>query len=551
MAAKTLTIVFTDIKGFTERTSKSSREEMVRILRKHEELLKPIVLNHGGKVIKTIGDAFLLTFESPTNAVLCGVRMQATLRAYNATAPEAAQIDIRVSMNTGEVELIGDDVYGETVNLASRVEGITDAGEVYFTEATYLVMNKAEVPTSQVGEFRFKGIPEAVRIYRVIQDENLALYNAIVASQAVFDAVEPDAADLPEGAFSTRLLYTVEQQQALAARRRFDPIISAVATVLLLVLVGGGYWAYQAYDYRSRRSDAAQLIADGQAQRALDLLVALRAEKPSDPELHPLLEQAMTGDIQRLWTAGRFDEALNRIAEHRDRYPDLPVLDRLARDTCYHNAEAMLADFRDGQAARERLKEALERMLTDYPKDVEIRLLTARFYALHDNVGRGFFLLQQAAAVDPQAVSKQAWGVKGARRYLDHVYEEDSASLALIGDLYYDRVKPLLLERVGDPERKDARRNAYILLKQCQDLTPRDEFRFFTAELFYRTIIERRFREQTFAYFENLMANGLPPDLTDHLPAELPPARVLNPQAPDRERALPIISRFFPQALSH
>ena len=58
MVAKTLTVVFTDIKGFTERTSKSSRGEMLRILKKHEELLKPIVLRHGGKVVKTIGEGF-------------------------------------------------------------------------------------------------------------------------------------------------------------------------------------------------------------------------------------------------------------------------------------------------------------------------------------------------------------------------------------------------------------------------------------------------------------------------------------------------------------
>ncbi|NIP73059.1 MAG: hypothetical protein GWO16_08530, partial [Gammaproteobacteria bacterium] len=72
------------------------------------------------------------------------------------------------------------------------------------------------VPTSQVGEFRFKGIPEAVRIYKVVQDENLELYRQVVESQAVPDEVTPEEASVPEGALSTRLLYALEQERALA-----------------------------------------------------------------------------------------------------------------------------------------------------------------------------------------------------------------------------------------------------------------------------------------------------------------------------------------------
>lgn len=239
MIAKTLSVVFTDIKGFTARTSSSSRADMLRILEKHEELLKPIVLQHGGTVVKTIGDAFLLTFESPTNAVLCGVRMQARLRDYNAGVDETEHIEIRVAINTGEVELVGSDVFGEAVNLASRVEGITDAGEVYFTEATYLVMNKQEVPTSHVGEYRFKGIPEAIKIYRVLQDENLELYRKVLETQMVPDEVPEGEGSVPEGAFSSGMLLALEQQNAMLARRRWDPLIMAALVVLLLGLLGG------------------------------------------------------------------------------------------------------------------------------------------------------------------------------------------------------------------------------------------------------------------------------------------------------------------------
>jgi len=542
MTARTLTVVFTDIKGFTERTSRSSRAQMVKVLEKHEELLKPIILQHGGRVVKTIGDAFLLTFESPTNAVLCGVRMQARLAQHNAEVPPEDHIDIRISMNTGEVEVIGNDVFGETVNLASRVEGITDAGEVYFTESTYLVMNKAEVPTSQVGQFRFKGIPEQVTIYRVVQDEKLDLYNQVIHSQAVAEPVPPDAGEVPEGALSTGLLYSLEQQKALEARRRVDPIIGAVVTVGLLVLVGLAWFAYDAYRFGAQRNDAAQLVTAGHIKPALDLLAALREEKPADPELLGLLERAVAADVAALAAGHRYEEAFRRIEEHRARYPDLPGLDALTRSTRLGEAEWVARNNLD------RARQLLEALHKAHPDDGEIALRLARLTAEHFDSRRAMFLLGQVLQRDPQRVLGEAWTAEAVRRYLGGVYR-DGATLALIDQHFYAALKPWLLERIGDPQDKEVRRNAYALLSRHGDLTPLDEFRFFTAELFYRTISERVFRAETFAYFEGLLAKGVPAVIQGALPIDLPPARVLNRTSPDRKRALPIIKKLFPQAL--
>ncbi|MFZ5953125.1 MAG: adenylate/guanylate cyclase domain-containing protein [Candidatus Rifleibacteriota bacterium] len=180
---RVLTIVFTDIKGFTERTSSSDREAVSRLLAKHEELLLPLVSSYDGRLIKTIGDAFLLTFASPTNAVLCAVMMQETLKEYNASLPVEEKIEIRIAINTGEVLLRDGDVFGEPVNIAARIEALTEANEVWFSESTYLAMNRKEVPTSLIGEYRLKGIPEAVKVYRVLRDENDQNYLQTVAHQ--------------------------------------------------------------------------------------------------------------------------------------------------------------------------------------------------------------------------------------------------------------------------------------------------------------------------------------------------------------------------------
>ncbi|WP_233612479.1 adenylate/guanylate cyclase domain-containing protein, partial [Corallococcus sp. AB045] len=167
MKTANLAIVFTDIKGFTERTSRQTLEENQRLLQVHEALLAPLFKAFGGRIIKSIGDAFLVTFESPTQAVLSGIAIQDRLWHHNRQLLEEEQIHVRVAVNVGEVRVENNDIFGEPVNIAARVEGITDAGEVFFTEAVYLSMNKAEVPSQEVGSFELKGIPGKIRVFRV------------------------------------------------------------------------------------------------------------------------------------------------------------------------------------------------------------------------------------------------------------------------------------------------------------------------------------------------------------------------------------------------
>lgn len=167
MKTANLAIVFTDIKGFTERTSRQTLEQNQTLLRTHHDLLAPVFRAFGGRIIKEIGDAFLVTFESPTQAVLAGVALQDKLWAHNRDQATDDRIDVRVAINCGEVRLEHNDIFGEPVNIAARVEGIADAGDVYLTEAVYLAMNKAEVPSEEVGLFDLKGIPGKIRLFKV------------------------------------------------------------------------------------------------------------------------------------------------------------------------------------------------------------------------------------------------------------------------------------------------------------------------------------------------------------------------------------------------
>lgn len=167
MKTENLAIEFVDIKGFTTRTSAQSREENQKLLRRFAAVVRPVTAAFNGRIVKNIGDAHLLTFRSPTDALHCAMAMQDRLAESNGKVPGEERFEVRVAVNVGEVRVESGDVFGEAVNIASRIESLADGGEIYFSEAVYLVMNKSEVPYEEVGRRELKGIPESVKIYRV------------------------------------------------------------------------------------------------------------------------------------------------------------------------------------------------------------------------------------------------------------------------------------------------------------------------------------------------------------------------------------------------
>ncbi len=169
MEVKILTVMFTDMEGFTARSGEQSREGLVELLTRHKALVVPHIEKHRGKIIKTIGDAFLAVFESATDAVYSAKEIQNSLRSHNKDAEKGKAINLKIGLNTGEVTLLDGDVFGEAVNIASRVQNLAPPGGIFFTEATYLAMNKNEIPWIKMGETSVKGIVEAINLFRVPQ----------------------------------------------------------------------------------------------------------------------------------------------------------------------------------------------------------------------------------------------------------------------------------------------------------------------------------------------------------------------------------------------
>ena len=224
MRTETLAIVFTDIKGYTAATSSQTHLENARMLKRTERLIEPVLKAYNGQVIKSLGDSYMIVFRSPTEAALCAAAVQDRLHRHNVNRSEEQAIHIRIAMNIGEVRVHRGDVFGEPVNIAARIEGVTPADEIFLSQATYLTMNHSILPTEQVGDFDLKGLPEAVKIYRVKKFAHL-------------NGEEPkDTKELPFGGSQLR------HWQAMQWVRR---AYTAIWVLAVCGLVAAGYFRYR------------------------------------------------------------------------------------------------------------------------------------------------------------------------------------------------------------------------------------------------------------------------------------------------------------------
>lgn len=223
METRNIAIMLTDIKGFTSKTASFSRAQTQELLSKHRELVLPVIEKFHGRLVKTIGDAFLVAFNSPTDAVICGVQIQDVLKAHNADKAQQDKIEIRIAINAGEVAVHDDgDIYGDAVNITSRLESIAEPGAVFFTEAVYLAMNKKEVPSSEIGYRQFKGIPEKIKVFRVLQE-------VPVGSQPPGETSVPGAETTPAAAPAGELL-----RSAPFFRRLLSLLLDVVIVMIVL-----------------------------------------------------------------------------------------------------------------------------------------------------------------------------------------------------------------------------------------------------------------------------------------------------------------------------
>ena len=166
-ARRLAAILAADVVGYS-RLMGEDEAGTARAVREHREAARPIVADHGGRIVRTIGDGLLLEFPSVVAAVECAIAIQKLMVERNADVPEVQRIVYRIGVNLGDVLIESDDILGEGVNIAARLEGLCDPGGVLISSTAYEhVRGKIDVDFVDLGEKKLKNIARPVRVYAV------------------------------------------------------------------------------------------------------------------------------------------------------------------------------------------------------------------------------------------------------------------------------------------------------------------------------------------------------------------------------------------------
>ena len=164
---KLVAVLAADIAGYS-RLMGVDEVGTARALREHRAAVDPIMASHGGRIVKTTGDGVLLQFPSVVAAVECAVAVQNLMAERNADVPQDRRMLFRMGINLGDVLIEDDDILGDGVNIAARLEGIAEPGGLCISESSYQqVRDKLAIHFEDMGQQQLKNITRPVRVYRI------------------------------------------------------------------------------------------------------------------------------------------------------------------------------------------------------------------------------------------------------------------------------------------------------------------------------------------------------------------------------------------------
>src|SRR5882724_10344565 len=161
-------ILAADVVGYSRLMEADEGGTLAALKALRKELIDPKIAEHGGRIVKLMGDGALVEFASVVDAVECAVAIQRAIAELNAGNPEDRRIVFRIGINVGDIIIEGEDIYGDGVNVAARLEGIAESGGITISEDAWRhVQGKVAANFVDIGEQSLKNMARPVRVYRV------------------------------------------------------------------------------------------------------------------------------------------------------------------------------------------------------------------------------------------------------------------------------------------------------------------------------------------------------------------------------------------------
>jgi TolB-like protein/class 3 adenylate cyclase len=336
-ARRLAAILAVDVAGYS-RLMGEDEAGTAKIVRERRNAATPLVRGFGGRLVKTTGDGVLLEFPSIVSAVECAILIQKMMAERNAALPEAKRILYRIGVNLGDVLIEGDDILGDGVNIAARLEGICEPGGVLISGSAYEhVRGRIEADFADLGEQSLKNIMKPVRAYALPPDAIAAA--KVDAPERASSSASP--APVPEKREPPRLSLVVLPFANIGEDPEQDYFVDGVTESLTTDLsrISGAFVIGRstAFTYKGKAVDLKQIgrelnvryVLEGSVRRAVGRM-----------RVNVQLIEAETG--AHLW-AERFDKPIADLLDMQDE-----IVSRLANQL---RTELIAAEARRAERA--------------------------------------------------------------------------------------------------------------------------------------------------------------------------------------------------------
>src|SRR6266851_1914360 len=298
---KLAAILAADIAGYSRLMGADEEGTLARLKALRRELIDPAIREHRGRIVKTTGHGLLVEFASVVDAVRCAVKIQKAMRDREGSLPQERRIEIRVGINLGDVIIDEDDVYGDGVNIAARLEALADPGGVVISSAVFEQVRDG-VPDSfeDLEDQQVKNIVRPVRVYRLAQLPKPA---SLMGMSPLPLPDKPSIAVLPFANMSG------DPEQEYFADGMVEEIITALSRIRWLFVIARN----SSFTYKGQAVDVKQVGCELGVRYVLEGSVRKAGGRV---RITAQLVDAVSG--AHLW-ADRFDGSLEDVFELQDR----------------------------------------------------------------------------------------------------------------------------------------------------------------------------------------------------------------------------------------
>jgi len=392
-------ILAADVAGYSRLMGADEEGTHERLKTLRRKLLDPKIAEHHDRIVKTTGDGMLVEFASVVDAVRCAVEVQQAMPERDTGVAAESRIELRIGINLGDVIVEGDDLYGDGVNIAARIEALADAGGVLVSNTVHdQVRDRLPFVFEDLGEQQVKNIARPVRVYRV-RDAGAAESLAAAAAPALPLPDKPSIAVLPFANMSG------DPEQEYFADGMVEEITTALSRIRWLFVIARN----STFTYKGRPIDVKQVGRDLGVRYVLEGSVRKAGGRV---RITAQLIDALS--LAHLW-ADRFEGSLEDVFDLQDK-------------VAVSVAGVIEPTLR--QAEIERARRKRPENLDAY--DLYLRALPFAFVAMPDTADKALDLLEQAIAIEPEYGAAHAFiAFCHENRYLRSKVGEEAKLAAL------------------------------------------------------------------------------------------------------------------------